>query len=175
MLSLWIQLCTSLPRGSDVSFHSILKNNTGTDADVRKCELQPPTKNNPKLTQQELLECFCVGECVCVCVCVFVSVCVCVCGSMLEWAGLSMRGYDFLKDSINVSSADPDPQPPSPSCLPLCIASTRSQENVSLSQTTLKTTERAIPISAISELPYPESFNLISPHPCLIIAHLKYK
>lgn len=97
MISRWRQLYTSLPPESYVSFHRILKNNMGTEADVWKCELQPPTKNNPKLTQHELQR-----------VCLRGCVRSCVCGSMLEWARLSKRGYDFLKDFINVSLADPD-------------------------------------------------------------------
>lgn len=64
VLSHWRQLYTSLPPGSDVSFHSILKNNTGTNADVWKRESQPPTKNNPKLTQHELRLRVCVYVCV---------------------------------------------------------------------------------------------------------------
>ncbi|KAF3694211.1 hypothetical protein EXN66_Car009887 [Channa argus] len=60
-----------------------------------------------------------------------------------------MRGYDFLKDFINVGLADPDPEPPTLLC---------HFSFLQLGAKKMSHSESAIPISAISELLCPKSF-----------------
>lgn len=138
------QLCASLPGGgSDVSFHGVSENNTGTDADVWKSKT--PTKNKPQREHSAVSS-----------------------DGARVWqharVGRTFPGVVMTPPKTSSASAlqiqTPAPQPPA---CHFSFHPSASQENVSLPQTTLKTREGAIPVSAKrSKLPQTKSFEWVS-------------